>query len=228
MTPSDTAISEAPLDQTSVAAEPAPETPAPASTPEERAKQFQAFMAKVMGDMSRMRNQVDYTARHFHGEIVEIHGRLDYLEGVLAMICDGLHIPMPKRQPKLIDAQVELVAELNEGEVCEFRAAYTAAKHPIHGHYQIIIGDGNEVQQANPSQFHPIVTQKLDEAFVALRQTEGFVDGQFYYVRLGLIHAQPIDATSVPFAVGATVVADAPAANDDAVSTAEHGDVQSE
>lgn len=227
MTSTDTATAETPIAD-AAAADAAVENPTPASTPEERAKQFQAFMAKVMGDLSRTRLQIDYTARHFHGEIVELHGRIDHIEGVLGMICEALHIEMPKRQPKLIDAKVDLTAELNEGEVCELRAAWSATKHPIFGHYQLILGGADDAQAANSSQFHPLVMQRIDEAFTALRQSADFVDGQFYYVRLGLIHAQPISEASVPLNTGAVAEAEAPAANDDTAPAVETADVQSE
>lgn len=199
---------------------------AKALSPEERQKQFQAFMAKVLSDVSRTRLQIDFTHRHYHGEVVAIHERLDHLEAVLGMICESLHIEMPKMAPKLIDAKVELVQTLDEGEVCEMRAAHTAHKHPIFGHLQVLLGPADDAQIADAKQLHPILLQRLDEAFDALRGTAEFVDGQFYYVRLGLIHAQPINDTSVPYNVvkGATE----PAANDDGEPTQESGDAEHE
>jgi len=211
-----------------VAETPAAENPAP-STPEERQKQFQGFMVKMLGDMARLQAQIGFTNRHFQGELANIHDRLDYLTGAVGMLFEALHLEMPKPTPKLLDVQVELVAELNEGEVCECRVAWSSTKHPIFGHLQILLGGPDDAQVANPAQMQPLFVQRLTEACEALRQTEGFVDGQFYYARLVFIHAQPFDATSVPVPAP-TAVADAtaPAANDDAVTAAETGDVQSE
>lgn len=197
-------------------------------TPEERQQQFQAFMVKIMGDVARVRAQTEYSSRHFTNLFNDAHERMDYIEGCLHLLFDALHLEMPPRVPKLLDAKVEIVTgDLNEGEVCEFRVAYSATAHPVFGNFQYLVGPEGDANIANPSQLNPVLVKRIEETFATFRETELFADGKFYYVRLFLLHSQPVSDASVQ--LGAPVVdASAEAANDDAPTATESSDVESQ
>lgn len=200
---------------------------APQATPEERQRQFQDFMGKVLGDVSRLTNQVAFISRQSQETNAQIHERLDYLQGLVGMIFEALHLEMPQQQPKLIDARVELVETLDEDEVCEFRVAYSSKPHPVFGHLQFLIGSGDQIATPPANGFPPILIQRLSEAFAALETAGTLKDQEFYYARVATIHARPINESSVP--LNAVATADIPpAANDDAAPLEAVADVQPE
>lgn len=192
-------------------------------TPEERTKQFQAFMGKVMGDVARLSAQVGFVHRQAVNEAANITERLDYLTGVIAMVCEALHIEMPQQTPKLLEVRVEIVEQIEEGETCECRVSWSNTPHPVFGNLQILLGPEDDAQLANPAQMNPVFVRDLTTAAKAWSEREGFVDGKFYYARLNFVHAKPLNETSVAIPAATTVQA---AANDDAAeAAAETGDV---
>ena len=181
-----------------------------AKGPEEMREMGKQFMLKMLGDVSRLRNQTDYTHRQYSELVAEINDRFDYFDQCLGILFGAVGHEMPQRMPRLLDAKVELVSKLNRGEICEMQSSFSEKKHPTFGHIQVVIGTGDEAKTCGIGGVHPIVAHRLTEAFAALRETKKFTDGQFYYVRLHLVHSRPIGPESVKITHPTT------AANDDA------------
>lgn len=173
------------------------------------------LVIRMLGDIARLDNQVQFISRRAQSHTEEVEDRLSYLENTLGVLFEHLGIEKPQRLPRLIDAQVELIEDDQkiDGEILEFQGAYSATPHPILGHIQLIIGIGEDSKLTNHKSMHPIVAKRIEEAFAAkLQSAPGLTDGKFYWIRLGLIHAEPINADSRLIDVPAPVAAEEPAA----------------
>lgn len=163
-----------------------------AKSPTEMRELGKQFMQNVLSHLSRNDAQIAFMHRHNERLVADINDNFDYMNRCLTMLFAGLHLEMPVRTPRLMDAEVELVAELDSGEVCEMQSSYSTKPHPTFGNIQIVIGVGNEAKTYGINGVHPIVAARLKHAFETLRESKTLVDGQFYYVRLKLFHAQPL------------------------------------
>jgi hypothetical protein len=168
-----------------------------AKSPEEVRESGKRFMLKMLGDTSRLRNQMDFTHRQYAELVADINDRFDYFDRCLGILFSTVGHEMPQRMPRLLDAKVELVLELNKGEICEMQSSFSEKKHPTFGHIQVVVGTDDEAKTCGIGGVHPIIAHRLTEAFTAMRETKMLVDGQFYYVRLHLIHSRPIGPESV-------------------------------
>jgi hypothetical protein len=171
-----------------------------ARTPEELREQSKQFMGKMLGEISKVNAQIGFLGRNHTNLVTEINEQLGYIDTCLAALFKELHIEQPQRMPRLIDAQVELVTTLNEGEICEMQASFSEKQHPVYGHFQIVLGAGDQVEARNLNSMHPIIQKRLVEAFDALKQSGDLQLDQFYFVRLGLVHNKPVSAESVQIA----------------------------
>lgn len=176
------------------------------------------LVIKLLADIGRLNNQVSFLSRQALADKDLFEERLGYIEACLGAMFHNLGIEPPVRMPKLRDAQVELLsdAEKPADEALEFKGSYSAKPHPVLGSYQVIIGVGEEAKLSSHTSMHPIVARRIEEAFATRAQSEaGVVDGEFYWIRLGLIHDRPINEDSRPLppvAVADVTAAEEPAA----------------
>lgn len=157
------------------------------------------LVIRMLGDIARLDSQVQFLSRHTLSDKEAFEDRLSYLENTVGLLFEHLGIEKPQRLPRLIDAQVELIEDDQkiDGEILEFQGAYSATPHPILGNIQLIIGIGEDSKLTSHKTMHPIVAKRIEEAFASKLQTvPGLTDGKFYWIRLGLIHAEPINSDS--------------------------------
>lgn len=174
------------------------------TTPEalEKNKQEQAkqFMGKVLGDLSRLNNQVEFLNDRSTNLFNETGDQLEYLYSCLAGLYEHLHIPMPVRQPRLVDVKVELVTaeELTPEDNWEMTVAYHEKPHTVLGHYEVIMGSGTDATIQHIDKLHPLLRQRLIEAIDARREAGQLVNGCTYTVKTMFYHSGPINADSKP------------------------------
>lgn len=172
----------------------------PPQTPEERAAQGKAFMGKVLGDLSRLNNQVSFLHNQNQNAFQEISDQLEYQYALIAGLYDHLHIQMPARKPRLIDVQVELAAAGSlppeEEKKFEMRLAYHATPHPVFGHMEIIFGEGAEATTMAISKLHPKMSDALLKAIEKLQTAGTLIDGHYYVVKPTFFHSEPINEES--------------------------------
>lgn len=170
-----------------------------AQAPNEAQAQFQQFMMHVLSDVSRLSNQTNYLQNYATQSESNLSHRLDYIESCLKNLFEHEGLEIPPRRPRLLDAVVDLIGpdDLDAGEICEFSASWSRVKHPIYGNLQILLGPTDNAELIRAEAMDKVVVSRLTEAFDLLIREDRLVDGQFYYVRLGLIHAEPINDTSV-------------------------------
>lgn len=168
----------------------AAEAQAPAAlTKEEKTKNAQALLAQMMSQISRQGNQLDYLTRTSITRDQSLEARFDRIGDLFAFLFDHLHITPPPQEPKLIDATVELLTEVPEGEKWDMRSAWSKIPHPVYGHIQSVLETDNGPEPfTNP---HPIVGQRLADAFKALQDAGTLEEGRYYFVKLFVSHDRP-------------------------------------
>lgn len=170
-------------------------------TEEQKRQQTAAFMGKVLGDVSRLDNQVKFLHDESHRHFSELGDQIIYLDQCIGMLFDHLHLPRPKRQPRLINADVTLALPeeipAEEAGQWEMKAAYHETAHPIFGNYEIIFGEGADATTMALAKLQPILRERLIEAFDARRAAGELVNGTYYVVKTILYHASPVSDESV-------------------------------
>lgn len=162
--------------------------------PDPKTKQgdLPVLLNKMIHDIARSDSQLQYLSRSLTNFNSDVNDEFGYLRACLKMLFDASGMEMPAKPPKILDAQVELTEALDEGEVCEFKASYSNKEHPVYGHYQAVIGNGEEASVRKLESMHPIVQKRIREAFEKLKAEPHFKEDFFYFVRLGIVHAQPL------------------------------------
>lgn len=177
-----------------------------------RLQETKVLLGRIMSGLSRLDTQVQFVSRQSMNDRHLTEERLTRLEQLVAGLYDALHLPMPEPRVPLVDAKVELLDEVPEGEVWEMQAAWSATAHPIFGHYQVVLVGEQGAQQLPIDNLDKVVTQRLIEAFKARQDAGTLVDGHFYPVKLMLITDRPVSADTKQ-------LVREPAANDDAESS---------
>lgn len=167
----------------------------PPRTPKEANDQLTQLLRRLVSDMGRHENQIQYLGRHIQDNDSQDLEALQYIQNCLQVLFEHLHLPMPQRRPPLLDAKVELIApsDKSEDEELEMRAAYNSKPHPVRGHYEILLGD----QSITLDSLHPKIAVRLVEAFGKLLEDETLVESEFYFVRLHTVHNRPINEHTV-------------------------------
>lgn len=161
---------------------------------QEATEQMTAMLRRLIGDSSRHEAQIQFLGRSQSDSNLVIGEQLGYLEQCIRMLFEHAHIDMPKRQPTIVDAKIELVAPADlKDEQLDMRAAYSVKPHPVRGHYEVILGDDT----LPVNKLHPKVLTRLVEAFEVKIQDETLVDGEFYFVRVHTIHNEPTGEGSI-------------------------------
>lgn len=165
------------------------------TTPQEANEQLTAMLRRLISESSRHEAQIQYVGRVVTDSNLAISDHTQYLEQCIRLLFDQMHLDMPKRQPAVVDAVVELVAEseLAKGEQLDMRCAWSSKAHPVRGNYEVILNN----ETCDLKKFHPKVVARLVEAFGQKINDGTIVDGEFYYVRLRTLHNEPVDDSSV-------------------------------
>lgn len=163
-------------------------------SPQEAQEQLTAMLRRLITEGSRHDAQIQYLGRSMSDSNMAVGDHMQYLESCLRVLFEQMHLDMPKRQPAIVDAKVELVsAEDLKDEPLAMRAAYSAKPHPVRGNYEILVGD-----DAMPAtKLHPKVLGRLIEAFEKKIEDKTIEDGEFYYVRIYTIHNEPVGENSI-------------------------------
>ncbi len=176
-------------------------------TPENAQKRLIEFMGKVLSDVGRLDQSVQYLASAHNGLSGDLKDHLDYLQQCIAELYHHNELDMPKRMPKLLDAKVSVLGLNGETPVDEdvpMWVALSERKHPVFGFVQILLKgeNGEENKLLGLQQLQPILGSRLAEALDAARTQEGFQYDEFYPVAVSFIHAEPIGPESRPYQQG--------------------------
>ncbi len=170
---------------------PAPETPA---TREEQVRDAKGMLTQMMTQIGRQGAQIDYLTRQAVSRDLDTARQFDRISDLFTFLFDHLHLTPPAIQPKLIDANIELLAELPEGERWDLRAAWSKNPHPVFGHVQAVLE--TEEGPKPYSEPHPIIAQRLAEAFKKLQDEGTLEEGRYYYAKTMLIHDRPLEGAT--------------------------------
>lgn len=188
-------------------------TPEALPSPEHAQKRMIEFMGKVLSDIGRLDQSVQYLASAHNGLSGDLKDHLEYLQQCIAELYHHNGLEMPKRLPKLLDAQVTILG-LDSTTPADPEApmwvALSEKKHPVFGYVQILVkgGDGDENKLLGLQQLQPILGSRLAEALDAARSQKGFKYDEFYSLAVNFIHAEPIGPESRPYHEGQPVSAE--------------------
>jgi len=180
--------------------------PTPALSEAERREQGRQFAGKMLGDIARLNNQVAFLHDQNQSHFQEISDQLIFQHECIRVLFEHAHLPMPVRQPRLVDAKIELIAPADatdEDKTLELKVAVHKKAHPVFGNVELILGVGSDASTITIDKLNPLVGQRLQESIAELKATKKLKYGQYYFVKTLLFHARPVTEDSQPVNGGA-------------------------